>query len=96
MAIASAPPTTHVEEFPEPITIIYGRPNSDRASYGRAARKEDVHLAGWLAQYVRRHPREWTGLAGIAGGVVTTYASALVHRAGLPAEEWRVRGSVLP
>ncbi len=69
MAIAAAPPTTHVEEFPEPVSIIYGRSNSDRASYGRAARKEDAHLAAWLAQYVRRHPAEWTRLAGITGGV---------------------------
>jgi hypothetical protein len=96
MAIASAPPTTHVEEFPEPVSIIYGRPNSDRASYGKAARKEDVHLAGWLAQYVRRHPREWTALAGMGAGVAAAYARALVRRTGLPPEEWRVRGTVLP
>lgn len=96
MAIAAAPPTTHIEEFPEPVSIIYGRPNSDRASYGRAARKEDVHLAGWLAQYLRRHPREWTGLAAIGGGVAGMYASALLKGTGLPSEEWRVRGSVLP
>lgn len=96
MAVAAAPPTTHVEEFAEPVSIIYGRSNSDRASYGKAARKEDVHLARWLAQYVRRHPGEWTELAAIGGGVASTYASALIHRTGLPAEEWRVRGTVEP
>ena len=96
MAIASAPPTTHVEEFPEPISIIYGRANSDRASYGRAARKEDVHLAAWLAQYVRRHPGEWSSLAGTGVDVVSMYAKAAVTRTGLPEEEWRVRGVVEP
>ena len=96
MAVASAPPTTFVEEFAEPVSIIYGRSNSDRASYGKAARKEDVHLARWLAQYVRRHPGDWTRLAAIGGGVASTYASALIRRSGLPAEEWRVRGVVEP
>jgi hypothetical protein len=96
MAIASAPPTTNVEEFPEPVSIIYGRSNSDRASYGRAARKEDVHLAAWLAQYVRQHPGEWTRLAGTGADVVAMYVKAAVTRTGLPQEEWRVRGEVLP
>lgn len=96
MAVAAAPPTTHVEEFLEPVSIIYGRSNSDRASYGPAARKEDVHLAAWLAQYVRRHPREWARLAGTGGGVVAMYARALATRSGRPAEEWRVRGTVEP
>jgi hypothetical protein len=96
MAVAAAPPTTHVEEFSEPVSIIYGRPNSDRASYGRTARKEDVHLAGWLAQYVRRHPDQWAALANVGSGVAATYASAAFRRTGLPKEEWRVRGTVLP
>jgi hypothetical protein len=96
MAIASAPPTTHVEEFPEPVSIIYGRSNSDRASYGRAARKEDVHLAAWLAQYVRRHPAEWTRLIATGADVVAMYAKAAISRTGLPHEEWRVRGVVEP
>lgn len=96
MAVASAPPTTHVAEFPEPVSIIYGRSNSDRASYGRAARKEDLHLAAWLAQYVRRHPGEWTGLAGAGADVVAMYAKAAATRRGLPREEWRVRGVVQP
>lgn len=96
MAIATASPTTEVAEFPEPVSIIYGRSNSDRASYGRAARKEDAHLAAWLAQYVRRHPAEWARLVAITGGVAGIYAKALVARRGLPHEEWRVRGTVEP
>jgi hypothetical protein len=96
MAVASSPPTTHVEEFAEPVSIIYGRSNSDRASYGRAARSEDLHLAGWLAQYLRRHPREWTRLVSTGATVAATYGTALVRRSGLPHEEWRVRGIVEP
>ncbi len=96
MAVAAAPPTTHVEEFAEPVSIIYGRSDSDRASYGRSARKEDAHLAAWLAQYVRRHPREWTRLASLGGAVAASYARALTTRSGLPGEEWVVRGTVDP
>lgn len=96
MAIAAAPPTTFVEEFAEPVSIIYGRSDSDRASYGKAARKEDLHLAAWLAQYVRRHPDEWTSLVSAAASVAETYGTALLRRTGLPQEEWRVRGTVEP
>ena len=96
MAIAAAPPTTHVQEFAEPVSIIYGRSNSDRANYGTAARKEDVHLAAWLAQYVRRHPREAGRLVSAAAGVTGTYVRAVAGRTGLPAEQWVVRGEVLP
>ena len=56
MATAAALNTRFVEEFPEPISIIYGRPNSDRASYGRAARREDWHLLIHLLGYLFRHP----------------------------------------
>ena len=96
MATASAPPSQYVQEFPSPVSIIYGRSNSDRANYGHAARKEDVHLALWLAQFVRRSPSQWRQLAAIGGAVATTYAQALIHRSGLPQEQWRVRGLVPP
>jgi hypothetical protein len=96
MAIAAAPPTTHVEEFPEPVSIIYGRSNSDRASYGRAARKEDLHLLAWLARRGLRAPKELGSLARLGGTVLGTYAGAALGRSGLPQEEWRVRGVVAP
>lgn len=96
MAIASAPPTTKVEEFSEPVSIIYGRANSDRASYGSAARKEDVHLLGWLGQRALRRPAELPGLAGIVAGSLADYGRSALGGRRLPQEEWRVRGVVAP
>lgn len=96
MAVAAAPPNTHVEEFPAPVSIIYGRPDSDRASYGAAARSEDVHLALWLARHAGRHPSAIGPLARAVGSVGVAYAGAALRRRPLPAEEWRVRGTVAP
>ena len=94
MAVAATPGTTFVEEFSEPVSIIYGRSNSDRASYGRQARREDVHLAAWLMRYAVAHPDQ-------AGNVTRalTVAGASAVRAAIGSgdgktEEWRVRGLV--
>jgi hypothetical protein len=96
MAIASAPGVTEVEEFAEPVSIIYGRSNSDRASYGSAARREDAHLAAWLLRYSASNPTAFAPLAtALARTVITTGLSA-IGRSRLPAEEWRVRGTVEP
>lgn len=88
MAIAAQPCTKTVAEFTEPVSIIYGRSDSDRASYGRAARWEDLHLLGLLVKrglisrselthYLKSAPRSLTAL-------------------GRRSEEWRVRGHVRP
>lgn len=96
MAIASAPGVTAVEEFTEPVSIIYGRANSDRASYGSAARREDAHLAAWLLRYSASKPTAIAPLAtALVRTAITTGLSA-IGRSQLPAEEWRVRGSVAP
>lgn len=96
MAIASAPPNRFVEEFAEPVSIIYGRPNSDRASYGKAARTEDLHLLRWLGQYLRRNPQDTS--QALTGTVRTSasYIRTAATKRALPAEEWRVRGTVEP
>lgn len=90
MATAAGESTTHVQEFDEPISTIYGRSNSDRATYGRAARKEDVHLIAWLARWTARNPSQATELAGI----VADQARTRLTRTPPPNEEWRVRGTV--
>ena len=96
MAMASAPGVRAVEEFPEPVSIIYGRSNSDRATYGRATRREDAHLVAWLARHAASDPGSLPTLAsGIGAAAVTTIRAAL-GRAELPAEEWRVRSQVEP
>ena len=96
MAAASARGIDVVEEFPEPVSIIYGRSDSDRASYGSAARREDVHLALWLTRRSLQHPSEFMKLATAGSAVARTYADAVFRRTSLPEEEWRVRGAVLP
>ena len=90
MATAAGPSSEFVEEFGEPISIIYGRSNSDRASYGSAARREDVHLFARLAQWASHHPRQATDLAGI----ITDQVRGRLSRSLPPSEEWRVRGTV--
>ena len=96
MAIASAPGIDYVEEFPEPVSIIYGRSDSDRASYGNAARREDAHLATWLLRYSATHPAALVPLVNSASRATITTGLAAIGRAQLPQEEWRVRGTVEP
>ncbi len=96
MAMAAAPSNTHVVELPEPIVIIYGRPNSDRANYAKTARREDIHLIAWLLQYSLRHPSTLPHFARAAAGVTASYARVLTGRGSLPAEDWVVRGVVEP
>ena len=96
MAIAASRSTTHVQEFSEPVSIIYGRSNSDRASYGKAARREDAHLLAWLARYTAKNPSVATDFAGILADQARIQANARLRHQPLPAEEWRVRGTVAP
>lgn len=96
MAVAASTSTTHVQEFDEPVSVIYGRSNSDRASYGKAAREEDIHLMAWLARYSTHHPSSAPQLAAI---LVTAFGQQLAQRIrgkNPPQEEWRVRGEVSP
>ena len=96
MATAAAVNNRLVEEFREPISIIYGRSNSDRASYGKSARKEDHHLLLWLCRYTLRHPNALPQLLATAGDALRGYLGGLTRSRSLPEEEWRVRGIVSP
>lgn len=91
MAIAADIRTRYVEEFSSPVALIYGRPNSDRASYGVAARSEDLHLGILLARYVARYP---IASAAIATGGAKLLKNRIVGN--LPHEQWRIRGQVPP
>jgi len=88
MATASVPAVSMVEEFSEPISIIYARSDSDRASYGRSARREDRHLAIWLLRYASRHP-------DAAPTIIRALLGTLVRGEPLT-EDWRVRSTVSP
>ncbi|MHB1211546.1 MAG: hypothetical protein ACYC0W_04695, partial [Candidatus Nanopelagicales bacterium] len=96
MATAAAPPNTHVAEFATPVSIVYGRPNSDRASYGKAARREDVHLAAWLIRQAFRDPAALPRLAAATGRILDAYGRLLWLGEPLPNEDWVVRGLVAP
>ena len=62
MGTASGTNTAKVSEFAEPINMIYGRSNSDRASYGNAARSEDIHPIRYLWKHAKFHPMEFFDL----------------------------------
>ena len=96
MATAADPENINVAEFTEPVCIVYGRPNSDRASYGRTARTEDVHLAAWLARYTSRHPSAFPTITSAMAHVAANYRRMLAGTGSLPNEQWRVRGVVAP
>jgi hypothetical protein len=92
MAVAASRGTTRIVEFPTPISIIYGRSNSDRASYGSDARKEDIHLMRWLMRYCVKYPASIPDVTGI----IADAASNRLLRREPAQEEWRVRGVVAP
>jgi len=96
MATAASSRTQFVEEFPESVSVIYGRADSDRANYRTAARQEDWHLAMWLVRRVWRNHRGIGRLVTTGFSVVTASASAAIGRRPLPQEEWRPRGLAVP
>jgi hypothetical protein len=96
MATASSPHNTAVQEFPEPISIIYGRPNSDRASYGKAARTQDIHLFAALARYIAHHPSALVPFTRTVTQVTIGHLRALIRRQPVSLEKWEVRGTVEP
>jgi hypothetical protein len=96
MAVAAAPETTFVEEFPEPVSIIYGRSNSDRANYGKQARREDVHLAAWLTRYAMAHPDQAVNVSRALSTAGVSTVRAAFGSGDETKEEWRVRGLVAP
>lgn len=89
MASVLAGRARFVCEFPEAVSIIYGRSDSDRSAYGRAARIQDVHL---LALLLRRFPRTpiSTGrtLLTVLIQSARSFVNAVSRRPNV-AEEWR-------
>lgn len=96
MAAAATSPNRDVAELPEPIVIIYGRPNSDRAAYGDAARREDVHLLGWLGRYVAHRPSAAPSVIAAGARVMIAAAASALRLRHRQVEAWIVRGSVAP
>lgn len=96
MATALAPPNIAIAEFAEPVSIIYGRPNSDRASYGRSARKQDIHLLLWMLRHHARDPKDWGDMMRLGYSLVRQFLTIHFTGSPPPTEEWRVRQTVDP
>ena len=96
MATAATANNTRVQEFSEPISIIFGRPDSDRANYAKTARREDLHLVAWLAQYGAHHPSSLPALTGATAKVTAACTRILIKRGERPSENWVVRGTTTP
>jgi len=93
MATAAGTQTKFVQELPQPISVIYGRSNSDRANYGNEARKEDIHLIRWLTRYAKANPTQWSHVITLVAQQVSLLAKRKVTKSQPPREEWRVRGT---
>jgi hypothetical protein len=96
MATAATANNTTVEEFTEPISIIYGRPNSDRANYASTAWKEDIHLLAWLGRYSWHHPASTLSITSNLALVCLKHVHVALKGAPLLREKWEVRGSSQP
>jgi len=91
MATALGCKTHYVAELKEPISIIYGRSNSDRATYGKGARKEDIHLVAWIMRYTTKNPKGVNDLIAISAGQVKRQWLQKIGKQAPAEEEWRVR-----
>ena len=96
MATAAAPNNLFAEELPEPVVITHTSPVTDRTTYAKVARKDDVHMAAWLANYISRHPSAAVPTARAAASLASTYARALLKRGELAEEDWRKRTTIEP
>jgi hypothetical protein len=89
MTLATAPGTHFISEFPEPVVIVYGRADSDRATIpARHARSDDRHLVLWLARYVSHDPRAMGRFIKTLAHLASLRGRVALGRASLPAEEW--------
>ena len=91
MATALGKHTKFVEELAEPVSYIYGRSNSDRATYGTAARKEDIHLMAWMARYASRNPSTIADLIQISASHIIRQWNQRFRGVKPKGEEWRLR-----
>lgn len=87
MATAIAAEKLMVAQFAKPITVVYGRSDSDRSNYGRSAYKEDAHLLLLMIERTKNQGRLFRQMLRMI--VRVTYQ--WLRRLGKPVrEEWRV------
>ena len=95
MATAVAGDAVAVAEFAEPLVIIYGRPNSDRANHGDHTRGQDLNL---MALITRKHMGSW--LFDPSSKSLTVALKNFIRRRARPGtvtlkEEWRIRQEMI-
>lgn len=86
MATAAHFNVRNVAEFATPVTIIYGRSDSDRSMYGRAAYWEDLNL---FFQVLRDFPKAQRSIAPLVNAAGRRLLQ-MVTRTNIT-EEWRTR-----
>jgi hypothetical protein len=91
MATAASPVHRYVAELAEPIVITHTSPVTDRTTYAKVARKDDAHLAAWLANYALRHPTAILPTARATAGVASAHLRMRLKGRPLPTEDWRRR-----
>ena len=91
MAAALGRGTQFCQELKEPVSVIYGRSDSDRATYGNAARREDVHLVAWIIRYATRNPNALKDLFKITASQVSRQWRQRLRGQRPAQEEWRTR-----
>ena len=96
MATAAAPNNRYVEELPEPIVITHTSPVTDRTNYAKVARKDDVHMAAWLANYIIQHPGAAIPTSRAALTVTKNVLRSRVRKQPRTAEDWRYRETLEP
>lgn len=96
MATAAAPNNLRVAEFAEPVVITHTSKGSDRTQYAKVARKDDRHMAVWLANYMAHHPSAVGPTARAAAKVARDHLGVITKKGSLPAEDWRCRTVVEP
>jgi hypothetical protein len=85
LATALSAGVPRVSELEQPIAVIYGRSNSDRANYAKTARREDLDLALRFMPWIQRDPRGILKLVRSLGDLV-------IRKTRSP-EAWDVRQS---
>lgn len=92
MTLATTRGSRCITELPEPVTIVYGRADSDRATIPAThARADDRHLLKWLTRYASFTPHAKVRLAATVARLTALRARVALGKATLPAEDWVVR-----
>ena len=92
MTLATAPGSLWITEFREPITIVCGRSDSDRATIPRAeAISDDRRLLIWLIRFAFVNPSARFQLTKTLVGMGVLRIKVLLGLTQLPGEDWVVR-----